>query len=144
MPGRPRFFITPGGRVECSDNDLLSTVHRELEEECGFGAERITVVGTGPFYRGSHTMTKNGQAVAMTENFFLARLRGDSAIQPDRQTLTAEEQAVFAEQRWFALEELKAGRDIILPVNLAEVLEAIVTNQSIPAIDFTDPPGFGG
>ena len=142
IPNKPRFYITPGGRLDPTDNGLISAMLREIKEETGFSPETISIVGNLPFCIGSHIMKKKGEDVKMKENFFLVRLSGVSEIDSSKQSLTPEEVIDHTGQRWFSLSELTAGGNIVLPVNLKDVMAAFIYGRPPPQIDFSDPPEF--
>jgi 8-oxo-dGTP pyrophosphatase MutT (NUDIX family) len=141
VPGKPDFYITPGGRLRDAAEPLLEAVRRELKEETGFA--KFNVLIPAPTFSGKHVMRKGAGLIEMTEHFFIARLEDElDLISSEHQNLTAEERAVFIDQRWFNLEDLSGSSDIILPINLANFVSAALTNAPLPAIDFSDPPQF--
>lgn len=141
VPGKPDFYITPGGRLCDAAEPLLEAVTRELREETGF--TKFIMQLPAPAFSGEHVMRKGAGQIKMTEHFFIARLEDElDLISSARQNLTAEERGVFIDQRWFNLEELSGSSDIILPINLASFVSAALTNAPLPAIDFSDPPQF--
>ena len=143
IPGRPPFFITPGGRVEASDTDLSAALLREIEEETGLSKQLIKVVASQKARVGQLRMLRDGQLVEMTEYFFVARLSGPDAIHEARQSLTDEEKRVLKSQRWLSLNEVENGNYIVLPVNLAQLVRAALRCEQLPPIDFSDPKAFG-
>lgn len=141
VPGKPEFFITPGGRLEGDGENLLEAAKREIEEETGFKEFEITT--KAPVFTGSHVMHKSKGLVGMTEHFFVARLTSDEdQIDESKLQLTEEEQALFTGQKWFKLEELESPDLIFVPINLREFAQACLRGQHIPEVDFSDPPQF--
>lgn len=141
VPGKPKFFITPGGRLDESDVSLVGAVRRELEEETGF--QKFEVHSDVPLYSGSHVMKKGSGLVQMTEHFFSACLSTEEDdIDESRQSLTPEEQELFVRQRWFSLAELESGEFIIVPVNIAAFVKSFLDSSPLPDVDFSDPPEF--
>ena len=63
IPGKPPFYITPGGRLDRTDSNLVSAVRRELVEETGIPTDRLIMDDSALFYTGVHTMTKKNNAV---------------------------------------------------------------------------------
>jgi 8-oxo-dGTP pyrophosphatase MutT (NUDIX family) len=141
IPGKPLFFITPGGRMNGEAEGLLDAVRREITEETGF--EKFKILGDAPVFSGQHVMQKNGGPVAMTEHFFIAKLLEDSdVIDAGKQSLTDEERQVFVEQSWFSPSDIRSQRLVVVPINLVEFAECVIAGTPPPRIDFTDPPEF--
>lgn len=141
VPGKPAFYITPGGRLDGESEELVQAVIREIREETGF--ERFEVQSESPVFTGKHVMEKKSGPVAMTEHFFVAHLKEESdQIDDTKQALTEEEREVFRGQRWVSLGELREGAAIVVPINLADCVEAVLKGDPFPAVDFSDPPEF--
>lgn len=139
IPGRPEFYITPGGRLASPSEDLVTAAIRELKEETGFSQFKFQ--SETPSFSGSHVMTKSKGLVKMTEHFFVVTLEErEHKIDVQKQSLTPKEREIFAGQRWMGLEELRSGKFVIVPVNIVELVEAIQSGKPMPAVDFRDPP----
>lgn len=139
IPSKPDFYITPGGRLDSAEEDLLDAVRRELTEETGF--EEFTVVNETPFFSGTHVMEKSRGPVKMTEHFFHVKLEESSHhIDTRRQSLTPEELEVFSGQQWMSIEEIGKKNHIIFPVNIYDIARAVLEGIDVPGIDFSDPP----
>lgn len=140
IPGRPSFFITPGGRLDSPQENLLDAVRRELLEETGF--DQVVIQPITPIFSGSHVMQRGQDSVKMTEHFFAVHLEleNDSIVE-SRQNLTAEERQVLTNQIWVSIAELRERNFIFVPINLAAVATAVLNGQPVPAVDFRDPPG---
>ena len=142
IPGKPHFYITPGGRVDGEGESLLEAARREVREETGF--RDILITTEEPLFTGTHEMQRGDGVVALTEHFFMAWLgEEDDQIVKDHQSLTPEEHSVFTSQRWFQLKELASSSIVHVPVNLKQFAEACLSGAALPAIDFSDPKEFG-
>jgi len=138
---KPRFYITPGGRLESPEESLVDAVRREILEEAGF--QRIVIKPSAPFFSGSHVMQRKQDLVRMTEHFFVAYLDSDhDSIIESRQNLTPEEREVISNQKWVSVAELKEHRVLFVPINLADIATAVLAGLPVPAVDFRDPPEF--
>ena len=141
VPGKPDFFITPGGRLDDPSESLPAAVRREIQEETGF--ENFEIQSDKPVFSGSHVMEKRRGHVRMTEHFFVVKLN-DSVDEIDarRQRLTEEEKQAFLGQEWFPLNDIASGEHIVVPVNLFDFAKACLGQQPVPDVDFSDPPEF--
>lgn len=140
LPGKPQFYITPGGRVEEKER-IIDAVERELLEETGFS--NVSLSSTVPLFSGWHTMNRGRDQVRLLEHFFAARLIGKKDhIEESHQRLTEEERVVLRESKWVALDDLKRSELIFVPINLQEFAEAVLYGRDLPEIDFRDPPQF--
>lgn len=141
IPGKPVFYITPGGRLDYPAEPLKEAALRELKEETGFS--NFSFSNDEPVFSGSHIMRKSRGNVKMTEHFFVVKLEDQSdQINSDSQSLTEEEKEVHVSQKWFTLSEIQAGGYIIVPVNLHAFSQAHLNGEKMPEIDFSDPPQF--
>lgn len=141
IDGKPDFFITPGGRLDDPQEKLVDAVKREVKEETGF--TKFLIINSEPIFSGSHVMKRNNTPVRLTEHFFVVRLdEASDTIDEEKQSLTKEEQSVFAGQQWMSLEEIGSGTHIIVPVNIYAIVAAILENSEIPEVDFNDPQEF--
>jgi 8-oxo-dGTP pyrophosphatase MutT (NUDIX family) len=136
----PEFFITPGGRVEATDKDLVAALRREIREETGL--TEIKVPHGRPFFSGSHVLPPHRGGTHLTEHFFLVRLIEESPREVRGLGLTPDELVILQAQIWFSLDDLLTGNYIVLPVNLPLVVQALLQGDSPPQLDFSDPPQF--
>ena len=104
-PGQVSF---PGGRMHAGDADLLATALRETEEELGFGATRIEVVG-----RLDECLTGTGFAITP----FVALIAELPPLVPDPGevgavfTLPLDPPCIFREMRREAMTTPRGRRD---------------------------------
>jgi 8-oxo-dGTP pyrophosphatase MutT (NUDIX family) len=140
IPGRPEFYITPGGRLEHADEALTEAIKREVIEETGITS--FALKSENPFFSGSHNLTRTNETVHITEHFFAGSLQHKDSETIAPQALTSEELEIFKNQEWISLDELKSNMHIVVPVNIAEIVEALLANQFPPAVDFSNPAVF--
>jgi len=81
---------------------------------------------------------KNDQEVTLTEHFFIVRLKNDANLIAAKQELSEEEKQVLMEQDCFSLEEIQNCKFTIFPINMYEVMNAIISNLVIPEINLCD------
>jgi 8-oxo-dGTP pyrophosphatase MutT (NUDIX family) len=114
VPGRPPFWVTPGG--ECDPGETFeAAARRELFEETGIAADPgEQIARTTPQF-----VTPEGEEVQADERYFLLRV-GEERIDTSRHTEL--EQRVMTRHRWFALDELAGFGEDIFPVDLADMV----------------------
>jgi len=113
--GRPPFWVTPGGRIEAGET-IEKAATREIAEETGIACE-----GLGPIiWRGEQVLLWRDEPVRLQEQFVVARVK-DCDI--DTAGLSAEERRVVRDLRWWDIVSLRATEEVVLPRDLATLLE---------------------
>lgn len=111
---RPPLWATPGG--ECDEGESFeAAARRELLEETGIDTDPGPQVARG----GSDFLTFDGEPVTGDERYYIVRT-ADPAISPH--ALTASEQALMLEHRWFTPEEIPGWSEVIYPEDLSSLL----------------------
>ncbi|WP_328373411.1 NUDIX domain-containing protein (plasmid) [Streptomyces sp. NBC_00445] len=118
------FWATPGGSREPGEDDTEATL-RELREELGID-EQAVELGVQLAERSKDHLV-GGRQVRQLEKYFLARIDA-AAVAPDRATQPDN----IREHRWWTGPALRATRETIYPVGLADLVAA-VTEGRIPA-----------
>jgi|KBSSwiStaDraftv2_1062776.scaffolds.fasta_scaffold09704_9 8-oxo-dGTP pyrophosphatase MutT (NUDIX family) len=114
-------WLTPGGGVE-GDESLPVAAAREAYEETGIAVQlpvdAPSVLVTQRLWSWRHLHFDQ------TDHFFLARVPSGLDVVP--QGLTEVESQTLLGHRWWALDELRATDEVILPGELADVLATLV------------------
>lgn len=111
---RPPLWATPGG--ECDEGESFeAAARRELLEETGIDTDPGPEVARG----GCDFVTFDGEEVTGEERYYIVRV-SDPAISPH--ALTASEQALMLEHRWFTPEEIPGWPEVIYPEELSDLL----------------------
>ena len=111
-------WYSPGGRLEANES-FVDAVKRELEEELGLADAPI-----GPHVWTRHSTRRQGEVlVPALAHFFLVRV---PHFEPDLSAIGPSEQGVT--HRWWAVADLTASSDMMLPPRLAELTRDLITN----------------
>lgn len=115
VPGRPPFWVTPGGECE-PDESFTDAARRELLEETGITADPGEEIArmTPQF------VTVEGEPVQADERFFLVRV-AEARIDTSRHT--ALEQRLMTQHRWFTRAELADWPEAVFPESLVAMIE---------------------
>lgn len=122
-PSAPERFIwiTPGGGIAPGEDDL-ACVRREVFEETGL---RDFEVGPCVWLR-DHTFRWGDGVLRQVESYFVVRARTFEVNTENQEEL---ERSFLAGHRWFALEELRAHPETLVPGNFAELLEPLLAGR---------------
>jgi 8-oxo-dGTP pyrophosphatase MutT (NUDIX family) len=122
-PGKPwlksPFWVTLGGKIE-EGEDVLNAARREIVEETGF--QEIEVIAA--VWYGEQVIEKKGEPIKLLETFVVART-SSASLSPGDESWTPEERSVILEMRWFSLEELERGAEIVLPPVLSKLIRGV-------------------
>lgn len=116
VPGRPPFWVTPGGALDPGEG-YEEAARRELREETGIDADPGPQVAR----REVEFVTVEGVPVAADERYFRVDV---AAAEVDAAGHTELERRVMTHWRWFARDELVEHEEAIYPVDLADLLAA--------------------
>ena len=114
------FWFPPGGALE-GDESHVQAAARELTEETGWAEP---VIGPLIGYR-RHLVTWTGVHYDSREQWFLSRV---PSLTVDTAGFTEEERLEMLESRWWSVDELRATADRLVPTNVADLLEQILTD----------------
>lgn len=126
---RAPFWATAGGRLVPGEGFRDAAV-REMAEETGFRAD----VGPRLCERVAVYAVADGEPARWTERYYLVRCEGGV---PSRGGWTDEERRTIRAHRWWALAELRAAEEDVLPPWLPDLLAAVAGG----ATTFDPPPG---
>ncbi len=124
-PRKPSWWEIPGGGLD-SGEDFVDCARRELWEEAGFSDVQM-----GPcIWTQAVSFEFAGLHFDSYEHIFVAWTHAGQQWVP--QHLEALEAAAFEEARWWALPELLASDEAVLPERLREFLPDVVAGK-LPA-----------
>lgn len=118
-PHGPSFWITVGGGLEPGET-FEEAALREVREETG-----MTAVVLGPeLWAREVEVLVAGEPVLARERYFAVRV---DRVEVTFEHLTAEEQTVFREHRWWTPAEVHDGRgEVLVPAELPALLERAI------------------
>jgi len=116
-PGRPGFWVVPGGALEAGETHRAAAA-RELSEETGLSDE----IGPELWSREFELDSPQG-IVRQEERYFLVNL---AAFAPAVRNTSLEP---IQEHRWWTLSDLRATAEIIYPEGLAAAVSGIVESH---------------
>ncbi|WP_245653734.1 NUDIX hydrolase [Novosphingobium rosa] len=111
---RPPLWATPGGECDAGES-FDDAARRELLEETGIDSDPGPEVAR----RGCDFVTFDGEEVTGEERYYIVRV-SDPEISPH--ALTASEQALMLEHRWFTPAEIPGWPEVIYPEDLSDLL----------------------
>ncbi len=114
VPGRPPFWVTPGGALDPGE-DYPAAARRELREEVGLDLD----CGPQVARREVEFVSVEGEPVAADERYFRVDV---DVCEVDPAGHTELERQVMREWRWFTPAELAAHDEAVYPVDLADLL----------------------
>ncbi|HEY1320040.1 MAG TPA: NUDIX domain-containing protein [Streptosporangiaceae bacterium] len=113
------FWFPPGGGIEPGE-DAPAAARREVAEETGLaGLELVAEV-----WRRRHVFDWHGVTYDLRERWFLARV---PAFEIDTAGFEPVERDEITGHRWWTLPELHAATDDLVPRDLAQRLETLLT-----------------
>lgn len=116
VPGRPPFWVTPGGALDPGES-YRAAARRELREETGIDADPGPEVAR----REVEFVTVEDVPVLADERYFRVDVDGGEV---DAAGHTDLERRVMTRWRWFTRAELAGHDEAIYPVDLADMLAA--------------------
>ena len=108
------FWATPGGGLK-GDESFEQAATRELIEETGITAP----IGPQVAQRDSVYELPDGETVRADERFFVVRVGRTTVC---RSRLSALEQRVIFDYRWWSRNELSSSLELIYPTDLVRIL----------------------
>ena len=122
-PGRPEagtWWITPGGGVNDGESAEDAAV-REVLEETGL---HLSPSQLGPVIatRVAH-FEFDGRQFRQSESFFAVHVE---AFAPQHHGWDEVEQRALLDHRWWSVAELRATEETVYPVELADVVQAVI------------------
>jgi 8-oxo-dGTP pyrophosphatase MutT (NUDIX family) len=123
------WWITPGGGIE--DGELpIAALHRETSEELGIDLAHI---GTPKaIWHRRVIFSWAGDEFSQHETFYLVAC--DRFDPPRCEDGDGGTSAMAAEPRWWTRAELRASSENIAPEGLAELLQGLDRDRSLPAL----------
>ena len=114
-------WLTPGGGVEGDESPRVAAA-REAIEEVGVAVDLPP--DSEPVLVTQRLWGWNGITYDQTDHFYVARVPSGVAIQP--RGLTEVEQQTVLGHRWWTVDELAQTTEVVVPGDLAIVLERIL------------------
>jgi 8-oxo-dGTP pyrophosphatase MutT (NUDIX family) len=121
--GQP-FWFPPGGGIEASE-DAETAARREVAEETGLADVELAA----EVWRRRHVFGWRGVTYDMRERWFLARV---PVFEIDTAGFEDAERDQITGHRWWTLAELHAATDDLVPRDLAQQLERLLTEGPPP------------
>jgi 8-oxo-dGTP pyrophosphatase MutT (NUDIX family) len=113
-------WLTPGGGVEPGELPVRAAV-RETWEETGIAVDLYD--DAQPVLVTQRLWSWRGVTYDQADHFYLARVDGNAVPRP--RALTKMEHETLIGHRWWTSAELRVTRDIVLPADLAAVLDRV-------------------
>ena len=111
-------WLTPGGGID-SDEDHISALHRELNEEI---YEREWPAGPAVWVR-EHRFMFEGEDLCQKETYYLLNC---TKFEPPSAMPDAHENQYFLGYRWWSLEDLTASKELFVPRKISHFLIDLV------------------
>jgi 8-oxo-dGTP pyrophosphatase MutT (NUDIX family) len=121
FPGRPSFWITPGGGIDGDETPREAAV-RELFEETGLVVTEDQLAGP-VWHRTLVRHTFSDHRSEQEEHFFVLTT---TTFTPTAGGLTDEEQATMMGARWWTCSELAETTEDIWPIDLPDLLPGVL------------------
>jgi 8-oxo-dGTP pyrophosphatase MutT (NUDIX family) len=128
LPGRPTFWITPGGALDPGET-IEQAALRELAEETGLVLDPALL--RGPIAHRTVVHAYSDKIVEQDETYFVARV---APFVVDVAGHTLDEQTTFVGHRWWSRAEILATSALVWPTALAELLDAAAHPSTWPVI----------
>jgi 8-oxo-dGTP pyrophosphatase MutT (NUDIX family) len=122
-------WLTPGGGVEAGEHPR-DAAQREAREEAGI--EIRIAPDAEPVHVTRRLWSWANVCYDQVDEFYVARVKDGTVPQPT--ALTDVEQATLIEMRWWRPADLAATTDVLLPADLAELLQSHA-EQWLAALD---------
>lgn len=126
LPGRPTFWITPGGGIDPGETPAEAAA-REVTEETGYVVPDGLL--TGPVARRTVVHGYSDKIVEQTETFFVARVP-EFAV--DTAGHTVDEVETLVAHRWWSRDELVRTDATVWPLGLPQLLGAVLGGAPWP------------
>ncbi len=132
-PDRGEWWLTPGGGIEGGESPEAAVV-REVFEETGLVVAPDEV---GPVVATRVSEFEFDQRHYRQTDFFFA-LKVDW-FEPEIEGWDLTEQRALLEPRWWRVEDVEAMADTLYPVELADVLRAVMAGTITEPIELSGP-----
>lgn len=113
-------WLTPGGGVEPGELPVRAAV-RETWEETGIAVDLRDT--DEPVLVTQRLWSWRGVTYDQADHFFLARV--DAQVPARPRALTEMEHETLIGHRWWTVDELRSTHDVLLPADLADVLDRV-------------------
>lgn len=123
---RPTWWFTPGGGVEPGES-LAAAARREAFEELGLRLSDLT----GPVHRRFSRFEFEGTPVEQQEEYFLART---GAFRLDDANWSETERRSVIGHAWWTVEELRHTGQTVYPAELADIVDRLTDERSVPSV----------
>jgi 8-oxo-dGTP pyrophosphatase MutT (NUDIX family) len=114
-------WLTPGGGVENSEHPR-EAARRETYEETGLEIEP----GAEEIHTTRRDWSWDGVDYDQVDHFYLARVPDGLPVEP--RGLTQVEQLTVLGSRWWAVDELRASDEVMVPPEIADVLARVLAD----------------
>jgi len=121
-PDGPAAWFTVGGGAEPGETVLEAAV-REVREETGFCD---LVLGPVIWLRAGPLALASGEVVMFREHYIVGRCAGG---EPSREGWEDLERQLVDDLRWWSLDDLRACRDRVYPLGLADRLPDVLAGR---------------